>query len=214
MRLRTGRPSDHDAYLAISLQTARHGEDGTGLYRDGALMGLIYSAPYLAIDSSFCITLEVDGAISGFAIGAPDTRRFEAELETAWWPGLRVRYPLTARGSAPTGQEDERRIEQIHAPRHTPEAVVGGWPAHMHLNLAPHAQGKGYGRQLVNTWLDVAAREGATAVHVGVNRLNLRGERFWMNNGFAPIALDPDAPGAASLWLGRDISSTSATPPR
>ena len=47
-------------------------------------------------------------------------------------------------------------------PAMTPDAIVATYPAHMHINLLPEAQGKGWGRRLIirvrllstNLWID------------------------------------------------------------
>jgi len=51
-------------------------------------------------------------------------------------------------------------------------------PAHLHLNLLPSVQGQGVGSMLLRAWLGLASTRGATAVHAGVNRANLRALRF------------------------------------
>jgi GNAT superfamily N-acetyltransferase len=48
----------------------------------------------------------------------------------------------------------------------------------------PDAQGQGVGLTLLKARLELASKREATAVHVGVNRANLRALRFWNKNGF------------------------------
>jgi GNAT superfamily N-acetyltransferase len=68
--------------------------------------------------------------------------------------------------------------------RASPREVVDAYPAHLHLNLLPGAQGKGVGLVLLKAWLELASKRGAAAVHVGVNRAGLRALRFWSQNRF------------------------------
>ncbi|MGJ3264099.1 MAG: hypothetical protein ACFE0R_12775 [Salinarimonas sp.] len=84
MRIRPARPADREALLAISLATGDAGGDAAHLYRDGRLVGLIYSAPYLALAPDLALVAEDEAGVAGFAVGAADTRVFEARLERDW----------------------------------------------------------------------------------------------------------------------------------
>jgi GNAT superfamily N-acetyltransferase len=90
----------------------------------------------------------------------------------------------------------------IHHPERTPPAIAHGYPAHLHVNLLPRVQGHGVGSKLVEAWLDLAARRGAGAAHVGVNGANLRAIRFWGRHGFAEVK--PEGGQASrTIWMGR-----------
>jgi ribosomal protein S18 acetylase RimI-like enzyme len=80
--------------------------------------------------------------------------------------------------------------------------VVDAYPAHLHLNLLPCAQGKGIGLKLLTAWLELASKRGAAGVHVGVNRANLRALRFWRQCRFKD--LNPEGlAGGRTVWMGR-----------
>lgn len=203
VRIRPARPDDRAALLAISLATGDAGGDASRLYRNGALMGLIYSAPYLALEPALALVAEDDAGVAGFAVGTADTRAFEVRLEREWWPALRAAHPLPA-GDPGGWDADQRRIARFHAPRLTPAWVVEAHPAHLHLNLLARARGRGLGRRLAQAWrerLDPAGRTGVhMGVHVGVTPRNHGGRAFWAACGFAPIpAAEADA---ATVWLG------------
>jgi GNAT superfamily N-acetyltransferase len=82
---------------------------------------------------------------------------------------------------------------------------VNAYPAHLHLNLLPSVQGRGVGSMLLRAWLELASTRGATAVHVGVNRANLRALRFWRQNSFQNSFkdLNPEGRVARTVWMGR-----------
>lgn len=210
MRIRPARPADREALLAISLATGDAGGDAARLYRNGDLMGLTYSAPYLALEPDLALVAEDAAGVAGFAVGAADTRGFEARLEREWWPALRAAHPLPE--GDPAGRDaDARRIARFHDPRLTPAFVVDACPAHLHLNLVARAQGRGLGRRLLAAWLerlDPGAHAGLqsgvrSGVHVGVNPQNRGGLAFWAACGFAPIpAPAPGADAATTVWLG------------
>jgi hypothetical protein len=50
----------------------------------------------------------------------------------------------------------------------------------------------------LKAWLELASERGAAAVHVGVNRADLRALRFWSQNSFKD--LNPDGRAASRLF--------------
>ncbi|WP_043540006.1 GNAT family N-acetyltransferase [Salinarimonas rosea] len=209
MRIRPARPADREALLAISLATGDAGGDAAPLHCDGRLVGLIYSAPYLALEPGLALVAEDDAGVVGFAVGTAETRAFEARLERDWWPALREAHPHSG-GDPACWDADQRRVARFHAPRIVPDAVVAGHPAHLHLNLLPRARGRGVGRRLLAAWLErLAAAEGGPVsvaerpVHVGVHPRNAGALAFWSACGFARIGAPQALADEATMWLGR-----------
>jgi GNAT superfamily N-acetyltransferase len=202
IKLRQFRSGDLDALYAISLATGHEGGDASHLYKDAELMGHIYSAPYAILEPGL-VLVAVDGdEVAGFAAGVVDTSLWEDVLERKWWPALRCRYPDPGTASSSSWTADERRASAIHHPERAPRDVVDTYPAHLHLNLLPRVQGQGVGSMLLQAWLELASKHGATAVHVAVNRANLRALRFWRQNSFKD--LNPEGPtGGRTVWMGR-----------
>lgn len=193
-RIRPYRSEDLDSLYAISLATGAAGGDAAALYEDGRLVGHIYAAPYAALSPGLILVVEDAAGVAGFVLGAPDTRAFEDRLEREWWPALRQRYAAPS-GAAWAWTPDERRRHRIHVPRRTPAQVVAAFPAHMHLNLLPRAQGQGLGRTLLAAWCDSLRPAG---LHVGVNPDNGGALAFWGRCGFQRLA-----PAEGVVWLGR-----------
>jgi ribosomal protein S18 acetylase RimI-like enzyme len=200
--LRPFQAPDLDALYAISLMTGHAGGDASHLYRDGRLIGHIYSAPYACLGADLVrVAADRDGVV-GFVAGALDTLAWEATLERSWWPPLRAAYADPDPARSPAWNPDERRAAMIHAPERTPPAIAAACPAHVHLNLAPRAQGQGLGTRLLAAWLELAAARGAHAVHAGVNRANLRAIGFWRRHGFRDLAT-AGAATSRTVWMGR-----------
>jgi GNAT superfamily N-acetyltransferase len=113
-------------------------------------------------------------------MGAVDTPAFEKRLEAEWWPPLRARYcdPQT-----PTTR-DERMMHLIHHPPRTPRRIADKYPAHLHIDLLPRVQGKGWGKRMVDHWLHVVRGRGT---HLAVGESNARAVKFYRAYGFAEI---------------------------
>ena len=203
-RLRLVQAADLDALYAISLATGFAGAGAAHLYEDGMLLGHIYSAPYARLEPDLALVVEDEAGVAGFAVGTTDTESWEARLEREWWPDLRKRY------ADPTGAPgdwtvDQRRCAMIHHPERTPVNIAQVYPAHLHLNLLPRLQHQGLGTMLLAAWLQRAHGRGAQAVHVGINRANMRAQEFWERRGFQPLTADGGA--TRTVWMGRLRSS-------
>ncbi len=135
--------------------------------------------------------LDDGGEAVGFALGVPDTAAFEAECERSWWPPLRAHYPDPVTVPAGDRSPDEEMAHLIHHPETTPAAITVRFPAHLHIDLLPAAQGRGYGRALIATLLAGLTGAGATGVHLGVDLGNDRAIGFYHRLGFVEIDTEP-----------------------
>lgn len=204
IHIRPARPDDLDALYAISLATGDAGGDAAHLYRDGRLIGHIYSAPYLALHPEWVFVVEDQHGVGGYVLGVFDTAAFEQELERSWWPALRHAHVCPA-GDPDSWNADERRAYQIHHPSRAPHTLVEAYPAHLHMNLLPRLQGRGMGTTLLDLWLDLARQGSISSVHLGANRLNAGAMRFWTARGFTPLAPPLVAESSRTCWFGRQI---------
>lgn len=200
--IRAARKSDTNAVNSICLRTGNAGKDATSLYQDPDLIGLIYAAPYLFGDDALCLVAEDEEGVLGYVAGATDSRSFEHHLEMNWWPELRKRY-AEPQGDPARWTPDDKRINFIHHPRPVPGDIVLAYPAHIHMNLLPQAQGRGIGSQLLASWVASATEKGVRAVHAGVSAANQAGLNFWTARGFDPVREDPHGGSLGTIWCGR-----------
>ena len=202
LTIRTFRSADLEALYAISLATGHEGGDASHLYSDRKLIGHIYSAPYALLEPRLALVVEDDEGVAGFAVGTPDTGKWQERLEAEWWPKLRRQYADPAARPASEWSADQRRAYAIHHPRRTPRQIVDLYPAHLHLNLLERTQGRGAGTMLFSEWMARASEQGVEATHVGVNRANARAVRFWSRRGFDRLKLEDGDPGS-TIWMAR-----------
>lgn len=202
LKIRTAAYDDIPALNEVCLKTGDAGKDATHLYRDLNLIGLIYAVPYVAQVGSITCVAEVHNGIVGYAVGALDTQQFEHHLEMNWWPELRKRY-AEPQGDPAKWTPDDKRINFIHHPRPVPGDIVLAYPAHIHMNLLPQAQGRGIGSQLLASWVASATEKGVRAVHAGVSAANQAGLNFWTARGFEPLREDPHGGSLGTIWCGR-----------
>jgi ribosomal protein S18 acetylase RimI-like enzyme len=181
---------DLDAMYAICVATGDAGADARAMYSDPDLLGHIYVGPYVMMESGFGFALDArtgDSAeVLGYAVAAADTAEFEAECEAAWWPALRRRYPAV---DAPPGEDsDAGLIAMIHAPEPTGPEILAEYPAHLHVDLLPDAQGLGAGRKLMDAIEDELRARGAPGVHLGTDPANVQSQGFYSHIGYRRLA--------------------------
>lgn len=181
--IRRATAADFPALSRICLETANAGGDATALYSDPALPGLRFVMPYARFAPAFAYVLEQHGEVMGYAVAAPDTRAFEAELNEKWWPHLQQQY----RDYLPRAPLDSKVLDAIHQPEAAAEQLVTQWPAHLHINLLPPAQQGGWGRKLIEQLLQDLRAAGIPGVYLGVSLQNEQVCGFYQRLGFTPI---------------------------
>ncbi len=202
---RVDDPHEVSALYNICLRTGDCGQDATALYRDPRLLGEVYLGAYLRLAPTLAFVLtDEDDTPVGYTVGTVDTVAFDAECERLWWPALRDRYPLGESPGAPESEASESRdaalVDLIHLPPLTDRETIRDYPAHLHIDLLPQAQGGGRGRRLIEHLLAVLHAGGAPGVHLNVAPANQRAIGFYEHLGFR--RLDPRDDGL----LGRRLA--------
>lgn len=197
-RIRTAEARDLDALYDVCLATGDAGNDGAHLFDDPRLLGEIYVGPYVMLPNAFAFTAVDDGHPSGYVLGTLDTRLFEAECETAWWPGLRNRH---ADPGSSLATLDDELIAEIYRPQLASDAVVEQFPAHFHIDLLPAIQGKGIGPLMMDQLFSVLRDGESPGVHMEVAKRNDRAIGFYEHLGFSIVESHND-----SVIMGRRLT--------
>jgi ribosomal protein S18 acetylase RimI-like enzyme len=166
--IRRATDSDTTALYRICLRTAADGGDARSLYADPDLLGHFYVGPYVQLEPELAFVVADETGAVGYIVGTADTRRFAAECEQRWFPRLRRRYP---RPGAHATSADAQVIQLLHRGIDVSSATPAH-PAHLHIDLEPAAQGKGWGRQLLERFEDELRDRGVPGLHLTVSATN------------------------------------------
>jgi len=209
--IRPYRPGDLDALYEICLLTGDGGQDATSLFADPMLLGHFFAAPYGLFAPSLAFVLEDAQGVGGYILGALDTRAFEEQLESNWWPRLRTRYPDPAAGvPAEQWTPDQHMAHMIHHPWRIPDELAARYPSHLHIDVLPRLQAGGYGRQMTNTLTAALRDRGSRGVHLHVPRGNQRAAGFYRHLGFTELpATAAELPGSSLRLFGMDLRDAS-----
>ncbi len=202
--IRPYRPSDLDSLYEICLRTAASGEDGSELYRHSPrAVGDHYAAPYAAHSPELCLVLEDGAGVCGYVLGVADTAVFEEWLEQHWFPLMRDRYTWPE-GDPADFTAAERLIRRFFQPvPRESRLLLADYPAHLHIDLLPRAQGRGFGRGLMEEFLELLGGRGVGGVHLGLGLRNHRALAFYERLGFEVLEKRGDPP--HSLLMGRSL---------
>lgn len=167
--IRPVTPADRPILSRICLVTGDAGQSAEGQYHYPELLGLVYAEPYVVVSPWFGFVLvdKESGDVVGYILGTPDTREFEKNSETQWYAGLREKYTKDSYPRDSTGA-DKHMINLIHKPDTAPEEIIALSQAHIHIDLLPVAQGKGWGTRLIGKAVEYLKQKGSESVFVGI----------------------------------------------
>ncbi len=204
MHIRSFEPGDERAAYYVCLKTGNHGDDGEPYYKsDPGALGRIYVGPYLRYAPDFALMLQDDQGICGYALGTLDSKAFYDRYEQEWRKELIARFPQPS-GDACSWD----RVQQVHFVYHNPEYYYprdyDQYPAHLHIDLLPRAQGQGFGKAMMHELLDRLKTAGAPGVHLGMSVDNDRAYRFYQKLGFVELERN-----AETIYLGLAIEPSA-----
>lgn len=185
--IRPFHPSDLTALYRICLLTGDAGGDASHRYGDPDLLGHYYAAPYALLEPDLCFVLTAAGRPVGYILGTRDSAAFAGRCERDWFPPLRDRYPLPD----PTDVRPDAQLIRLIHEGYRPVPDLAAYPAHLHIDLLPEAQGRGQGRALMARFLGHLRALGVPAVHLGVSQENSGAIAFYERVGFHRIQEAP-----------------------
>ena len=193
--LRPFRSGDEAAVADICLRTADAGADATGVFDDDAVWAEIFVLPYVHRHPDLAFVVEADdGRVVGYIVCAPDTDAFEDWFHDEWWPEHGARWPR------PTTEQSRQDGTLIYAysRRAGAEPYADAYPAHLHIDLLPEAQGQGWGSRLIATLVAALRERGVTGLHLAASTDNAGAIAFYPRVGFTAI---PSHPGVQAFGL-------------
>ncbi|MGW1181986.1 GNAT family N-acetyltransferase [Streptomyces drozdowiczii] len=189
---RAYRPDDSAALSDICIRTAAGGGDARDIYPDHELVPAIFATPYAHLEPELTFVLDDGtGRAVGYILGTADTPRFVKEFREHWLPRVADRYPLP---EGPPRSPSDEMTALLHNPERMVLPEVADHPAHLHIDLLPDWQGKGYGRALMNTFLAALHARGVRGVHLSMLTSNTSARAFYDRLGFTEIRVPDPGP--------------------
>ncbi|MET9394513.1 GNAT family N-acetyltransferase [Streptomyces sp. NPDC006624] len=196
--IRPYRPADRPALDDICVRTAHRGQDSRPHYADPGVFPAAFAAPYVHLEPELAFVLDDGrGRAVGYVLGTADTPRFAEAFRAVWLPLVAGRYPAPP---GPPRTADEEIAHLLHHPERMVLPELAAYPAHLHIDLLPAWQGRGFGRRLMRTFLAALQDKGVPAVHLAMATENTPARAFYDRMGFHELSVAD--PGAVT-FLGR-----------
>jgi len=184
MHIRPYRLSDRTALRRLALDTSDRGRPGPAPLNDPELSADLLTRYYTDLEPAATFVAEDKGAVVGYLTGCLDSRRHARAL--AWRVVPTAFAKAMARGSffRPGAGLWLRAFFANRRLIQERRRCLGDYPAHIHINLADGARGRGAGGQLLAAFFDLARGAGAGGVHLGMRADNDKARAFFEKQGF------------------------------
>ncbi len=185
--IRPARPGDQAGAYYVCLKTGDFGKDGEPFYReDPDALGRIFVGPYLAYEPELSLILEDGQGICGYALGAFDSKQFYDRYEKEWRQDLIQKFPK------PQGDPSKwTRVQTVYSWYHNPDYTMpepyDEYPSHLHIDLLERAQGRGFGRRMMEMVMHKLLQRGSPGAHLGVSMMNNPAHGFYLKLGFKDL---------------------------
>lgn len=185
--IRPGRLEDLPGCYYVCMKTGNYGDDGEPFYReDPDALGRIFVGPYLTFEPELSLVLEDAAGICGYAFGALDSRKFYERYEREWRPKLCAQFP-EPQGDPATWTRVQQVYYWYHHPDYFCPEPYEAYPSHLHIDLLVRAQGRGFGRRMMEMVMERLRERGSPGAHLGVSVLNTRAQGFYRKLGFQEL---------------------------
>ncbi len=197
--IRPYEPEDLARMREICLLTGAAGGDATGRWSNDDLLPDLFVEPYVTFAPGWAWVVEVhdpdsgvDGArVEGYLVAVSDTTAFISWWSDIWTPWFAVGYP---RPELPFSEEDEL-VMRGHHPSVMEIEELDDYPAHLHIDLMPAAQGKGWGKKMIGRLRSELADVGVPGLFAALDAENVTARGFYERIGFTVLpSSKPDAP--------------------
>ena len=192
--IRSYHSSDNDQVYNICLQTGDSGKDATKLFNDPVVLGHIYAGPYMEYEPQSVFILNDDSGICGYILGTMNSNAFYDWMNKDWFPVIRKDYNQPI-GESSTWSRTEKTINILFQPMNN--KLFTDFPAHLHIDLLPRAQGKGQGTLMMDHYILHLKKNNISGVHLELGITNERAFNFYSKYGMDELERDDD-----SIYMG------------
>ena len=170
----------------ICAKTAFNGGDARHLLSDPMIIGQYFLAPYVVFNPEWCWVLQEENRLTGYLMTTPDSIEFVQWMNLNWLPTIRMLYPVSSPSKLSRYEIWLRQL--IHKDANV-EDFVSDYPAHLHIDLLPKAQGKKTGSKLISPFEQKLIKENINGYHLAMSAKNSAG-RFYERVGMTILKQD------------------------
>jgi GNAT superfamily N-acetyltransferase len=193
--------SDLPYLYDICHRTGYVGQDASEVLPDRHMLGQYFAAPYVVYNADWCwVAVDELGPV-GYLVTTPNSQKYVTWMNQHWLPELRRRYAPTAKDVSPF---ESWLRGYFHEDASFPD-FADEYPAHLHIDFLPRAQGQGLGTQAIGLFENRLREAGVAGFHLGMGEKNSRAQQFYEKIGLTLIRHDPGV-----IYYGRQVRGASA----
>jgi ribosomal protein S18 acetylase RimI-like enzyme len=190
----------------------------------------LWCRPYLSLSPETCFVLdEGTGTAVGYIIGTPSTTEFAEKWEREYVPRLKASDAdglFSSHSHHRQSDDNGRPNDEVNSKNKKEEemvidlrkqlanaecsmlkgfsALLSQYPAHMHIDILPKYQNRGWGKKMMDVFLSKMKEMGVKGVHLGMVRANEGARRFYERLGWrvCPEVLDGGRSGEVGVGEG------------
>jgi GNAT superfamily N-acetyltransferase len=214
LHIRPYETRDRAAVRQICADTADAGQPVERFFPDREVIADLLTNYYTQFEPQSTWVVDKGDGVVGYLTGCLNTKRFTRTMVWRIGPGLF--FKALVRGTfwhPQTLRFFRANIGLWLTGEHAAHSMLQEYPAHLHINLRDGFRGHGIGRELVQAFLDHAAKAGVRGVHASVSANNPRACHFFEQLGFIEVHREPrfrspDGSGAIlyTILYGRTIN--------
>ena len=178
----------------ICLQTGESGKDATHLFTDSLVLGHIYAGPYMEYEPQSVFILNDENGLCGYIMGAMNSNAFYDWMYKDWFPTVRNNYNQPS-GEPSKWNRTEKTVNILFQPMS--KKLFKDYPAHLHIDLLPRAQGQGQGKLMMDRYISHLKKNNIKGVHLELSITNERAFNFYRKYGMDKLEQDDD-----SIYMG------------
>lgn len=168
VKIREARKEDLERVEYICKMTADEKSKNEELA--GKVTARLYSTYYINEETKNCFVLEDDGIVVGYIACAENYKSFKKLFKTKYAQEIKVL---------------DKGAGAFASVLPIPYMFFGRkYPAHLHINLLPEYQSKGYGAKMIEALVERLKNKGIKGVMLMASKENTGAVRFYKRNGF------------------------------
>ncbi|KAK9871747.1 hypothetical protein WA026_014201 [Henosepilachna vigintioctopunctata] len=183
--IRPYRTSDEAHVMNICTRTCKDGLEDQHPYPDSLkdLQADRIVASYITFHPEFCMVVEDNSGVVGYACAAPDYKKFRVKQEVEWIPEMCSKYPLSLINNS-LSKFAQESISYFHDFKHEAYVSSPTHPSSMICSLLPSVLDQSVSKLIVTCLLGALRANGYFGVHVTMNATDSYTHAFYGKLGF------------------------------
>ncbi|XP_022912633.2 protein O-GlcNAcase isoform X1 [Onthophagus taurus] len=178
-------PTDEAQVYQVCTRTCKDGLEDCLPYPDDLkdLQADKIVGAYLTMHPEFCMVVEDESGIVGYACASPDYKKFRLKVELAWIPEMCLKYPINE-DRTDISKFAKESVEYFHNFKDEVYVSSPTHPSSMICSLLPSVLDQSVSKRLVTCLLAALRANGSFGVHVIMNTNDSYTHAFYGKLGF------------------------------